>query len=240
MERVEIKKTKKYSMFNSHNFNRPIREKHKNKLIRAIEEKDLLKEFPLVVCKNGSKNKYEVLDGQHRLAAAKTLKKHVYYIETVIMSPEDISRINTSSRNWTLEDYLLYFAKKDYTHYKQLLQLKSEYDFNLSSMTLICTGKKEPLKSFKEGFLSFSIDDAVKRLKMVSDYEPYFSYYKHGKFVRALVTVFSSKNYNHKHMMERVKNQSYKLLKQADTDEYLRILTGIYNYGLHKDNRVSF
>ena len=69
-----IVKTTDYSIFKKINGNRGISHSHVTKLTAAIARRNLLQLFPIIV-----NEKMEIVDGQHRLWAAKRLKLPIYY-----------------------------------------------------------------------------------------------------------------------------------------------------------------
>ena len=71
---LQIHSTYDLNVFKILEGNRNINLLHVERLVKSIEENGFLK-MPIIVNKN-----YEVIDGQHRLEAAKKSKSMVYYI----------------------------------------------------------------------------------------------------------------------------------------------------------------
>lgn len=71
---MEILKTKDYGSFKEINSNREVDQRHVRSLVAAIEQKNLLHVNP-IVCNADM----EVIDGQHRLEAARALGVEIYY-----------------------------------------------------------------------------------------------------------------------------------------------------------------
>ncbi len=84
----EVLKSKDYSAFKtfiySGHFN--VSEEHLDHLVKSIQEKNFLKDFPIIV-----NSKLEILDGNHRYYAAKRLNIPFYYW---IISDAELERIN--------------------------------------------------------------------------------------------------------------------------------------------------
>lgn len=68
-----MEKTKNYSLFKKYAKNRDIDGRHVEKLIASIKTANLLDCEPILV-----NEKMEVIDGQHRLEAAKSLNLDIY------------------------------------------------------------------------------------------------------------------------------------------------------------------
>lgn len=88
---MNILKTNDYGLFKSIMANREIDDKHVKRLAKSIARKNLLYIRPLIV-----NEKMQIIDGQHRLAAAKEIKATVYYLKVDgLTKPEtyDLHRI---------------------------------------------------------------------------------------------------------------------------------------------------
>ena len=102
-----MNQTTDYSLFKDVSSNRDVDRKHVKKLVNSIREKNLLEVNPIIV-----NEKLEVLDGQHRLEAAKQLKVPIYYVISSDVTHNDISRLNSNKKNWLLMDYINYYTVK--------------------------------------------------------------------------------------------------------------------------------
>lgn len=69
-----MKETKDYNIFKKHPNNREIFHANLEKIKRSIQIKNLLEYRPIIVDK-----KMQVIDGQHRLEAARQLGVPIYY-----------------------------------------------------------------------------------------------------------------------------------------------------------------
>ncbi|MEK6878376.1 MAG: ParB/Srx family N-terminal domain-containing protein, partial [Nanoarchaeota archaeon] len=72
---MKIEKTTDYKMFKKLKGNRNIYKPHLNGLIQSIQEENLLQYNPITI-----NSDMEIVDGQHRLEAAKILKLDIYYL----------------------------------------------------------------------------------------------------------------------------------------------------------------
>lgn len=79
----QIKYTSNYSRFKHLNGNRNIVEPHLRRLIKSIQENGWLENSPVLV-----NQKYEIIDGQHRFEACKTLGLPIEYM---VVYDEDLS-----------------------------------------------------------------------------------------------------------------------------------------------------
>lgn len=112
-----------YGKFKFIKGNRAIDKLHVNQLIHRFETYgDLLDQFPIEVTKSG-----EILDGQHRLSAAREANKYIYYkivegnIDTVIVG-------NSGKKNWSWRDFLNSYAERGNKNYQNLLNIVLEIE----------------------------------------------------------------------------------------------------------------
>lgn len=116
-----IQKTTNYSQFNKYPSNRKV---HPEKLIESIKKKDMLESHPILV----TKDKY-IIDGQHRLEAAKFLKIPIYFTIVEDLEEKHIPLCQVQ-RPWKLEEFL-HFYQDFNEHYKFLNELLNEFALSL-------------------------------------------------------------------------------------------------------------
>lgn len=124
---LQIHSTYDLNVFKTLEGNRNINLLHVERLVKSIEENGFLK-MPIIVNKN-----YEVIDGQHRLEAAKKSKSIIYYI---IEKNYDLSTaiiLNANASNWSLLDYVKSYCDLGVKDYLLLYNLyKENKDFTLN------------------------------------------------------------------------------------------------------------
>ena len=83
---------------------RDVVNKHVKDLSSEIENRDL--EIPIIV-----NEKMEVCEGQHRLEAYRSLGMPITYIIKEGLNICDIRKMNSTSRKWTMEEYMISHVK---------------------------------------------------------------------------------------------------------------------------------
>lgn len=106
--------TKDYKMFKYMTDNRPIDKGHVNRLIASIKSRNLLEYTPIIVDKT-----FNVIDGQHRLEAAKALGVPIYYKVQESNDAADIIHLNIA-KSWNIIDFFNFFVKHKYPEYVKL------------------------------------------------------------------------------------------------------------------------
>lgn len=196
-------KTTNYEMFKKHEHNRMISEGNVLRIMNSIKARNLLEFRPIDVDAN-----MRVIDGQHRLEAAKRLQIPIFYEIKKSLKKEDIVLLNDNSKNWTREDYLNYYVQEgneEYIKFKRFIERN-----NLSvAMGLVILGlasaKKERHEPapFKAGKLKFPDAaheiDAMKILDQSREVVDYISpklegnhQYIHGPVFRRALYIFLS------------------------------------------------
>lgn len=175
---MQILKTNDYTLFKLIVANREIDEKHVNRLAKSITRKNLLYIRPLIV-----NEKMQIIDGQHRLAAAKICKATVHYIKVDGLTKSDISVINTAQKNWTRSDFINFYAMDGNTHYKQLAAFLDKY-YWLSPTVIIeiaCDGRLGDLKEGKIKVKDTKLADAAfQRLRQIEGPFPWIAKTAHA------------------------------------------------------------
>lgn len=157
---MQILKTNDYTLFKHIVANREIDDKHVNRLAKSITRKNLLYIRPLIV-----NERMQLIDGQHRLAAAKICKATVHYIKVDGLTKSDISVINTAQKNWTRSDFINFYAMDGNTSYKQLAAFLDKY-YWLSPTSIIHIACEGDLKDLKEGKIKLKDAATADRIFM--------------------------------------------------------------------------
>lgn len=105
-------KTNEYAIFKKHPSNREINIANLRKIKLSLASKNMLHLRPIIV-----NEKYEIIDGQHRLQAAKELGLDIFYVVNENSKDFDIVALNNNQKRWEAEDYLNYYCSQNLEHY---------------------------------------------------------------------------------------------------------------------------
>jgi hypothetical protein len=163
-ELTRILQTKDYSIFNLKDFK--ISKRHLNVVKESIQEKNLSKDYPILVDKN-----YDVIEGKYRFLALYELGLPIHYKISEVTSIEDAIRIKHIHKNVPLEDCIKVYSS--IKQYKDLILLQDEFDF--SYRTIVLVAQIDPSrthtinrKSFDSGRLpEFDFDKAKEKLSRI-------------------------------------------------------------------------
>jgi hypothetical protein len=228
----EIFETTDYDMFQYINGNRDVKESHVKHLMKSFEERFLISPISI-------NDRFEILDGQHRVEACRRLGLPVYFSKISVNGSVDknmdiVITLNKGRKDWPKEEYLNSFVKRGFPAYIEMKKFMDQYpDFSIGSVESILAnyGGNPGPQVFKSG--EFQIPDLTKAIlnaNQLLDFKPYFKDFKTSAFVRVMISLFNNPTYNHSAIMNKLSYQPNALTKQAGTKQYLKLLEDILNW----------
>tara|TARA_X000000368_G_scaffold204169_1_gene161123 strand:+ start:2178 stop:2978 length:801 start_codon:yes stop_codon:yes gene_type:complete len=233
---TKIYTTTDYSIFGYILGNRDIVQNHVLNLAKLIKEKDL--EVPIIV-----NEKMEVCDGQHRLEACKLVNKPVDYIIKEGLDLVSIRKLNSSSRKWTMEEYMMSFVKLGHKDYEILEWFFRTYKFGITESMAMLNGKgwsnSVDRNNFKIGI--FKVDD-LERAKTIAERIMYigefFQYFRKNSFVSAMISALYDPSFDWKIFEQRLLNNSAKLKNQGSRTDFTHNIETLYNHHTSPNKRI--
>jgi hypothetical protein len=236
----QVQSTKDYNIFNLLPGNRPVDRYHIKKLKSSIEKNNHLNLHPIIVNQN-----FEVIDGQHRLEAAKQLGVDVFYIKSDVINDEHLIECNVNQKSFEVENYIDYFAVKDkkdeYIKLKKMMAssgLKPKALLTLilgvvssNLLEFLKTGKfKFPSKENPDIIMQFYYDFCAyikdKRIKP-------FSMFTNHNFTRALRWMHKTNGFEQEIFFKKLDLRWFDLKPQRTSEEWYQLLLSIYNFKNH-------
>lgn len=233
-----IHETSDYDRFSFDKRNRPIRPGKVERLARAIEKKNLLSEYPIVVTPD-----MVIMDGQHRYSAAKRLGIPFYYIVSVSMTFDDVGPSSSEQSQWTVSEFLHYFCEQGKSDYLILRDFMQQYPWlTLQYAAELChygTSLKHTQRFKDGGFVANDMEFAHRVALACLDFKPYIAWYKQSTFVGAINNLMSNAAYDHERMVRKLKFLSVRLRRCATLSDYIRNIDELYNFKEPEANRVQ-
>lgn len=238
---MTLLRTKDYDMFKKNVVNRNYNEDNVKKIMNSISVRNKLNLKPIIV----DKNMY-VMDGQHRIEAARRLGIEVVYIIDEEATDEDIILLNANQKSWQLTDYLNYFCHKKNQDYIQLDDFLKEHDLSIMQMRALMSENDSFSINFKRGKFVFpkkdklaKLHDRLSNLRFVQDYIndklPNTKICHQGSlFIHALLEFFNNKKVDVKTFIEKLEYKLDLLRPCTNRVAYIIIFKNIYNW---KNNR---
>jgi len=160
-----MEKTKNYKIFEHLECNRKIDENALKKLMESIQSRNLLAFRPISV-----NDKMQVIDGQHRLEAARRLNLEIYYEVQKDLKVSDIILLNNNQKQWKLDDYLNYWCENGNDEYLKLKRYLEETHLKINLALKLLngnTGQTGP--RFRSGKFVFPDEKNMEEIKGVMD-----------------------------------------------------------------------
>lgn len=226
--------TRNYEKFIYNEKNRVVNKAHVYNLIQSIKENDLLFAQPILV-----NDRYEVIDGQHRLKAAENLGKRIYYIIKPGLSIEDAIALNVNTKNWSYKDYLQYWIKQGHENYIYFETYLNKYGISYSlSAGLLHKGEAVSgntiTQEFNNGRLEINHQEYAERIgNLILELSKFSTFTNDRSFVIALHQAIKSGEFDSEIFRKKVELCPDKFTKCSDTESYLRMMEDVINYHGH-------
>lgn len=233
-------KTRDYAIFKLRHDNRTLELAHIEKLVQSIQARNLLEFRPIIV-----NSKMEILDGQHRLEAAKKLGVEIYYQIQDDVKAEDIITLNIS-KAWNMGDYLNYYVKNDYEEYKKLKEFMTKHNLKLIVCMAVAIGStKDAFNDFKTGKFVFQQDVLDTELEICWDtincirkYNGRCQYAYASRFWKALLKIVKHPDFNEEKWRFNMVRLVDDFAPKARCEDYVRLFQSIYNNRNH--SKIKF
>lgn len=226
-------KTKDYEKFSIKSYNRNLNRNHINELkekFATIGYKDYL---PILVNED-----FEIIDGQHRFVACKESGLPIVY-QVIHENDGLLIDLNTTQKNWVLEDYVNYFAKKENNqNYIRLQNLCKELGISPRA-AFSCLGSTGGPTStaVKSGSLKFSLEDLLKVRGFMTHYNGFLSVVRikpTTRLAEAISRISQARNFKWETLLKKAKNYPTLVYPCRTLDEYCVMLRDLYNFNTRK------
>lgn len=229
---AEIKKTTNYEMFKKLDINRPINKGHLARLKFSIQKNNLLEFRPIMV-----NEKMQVIDGQHRLEAAKLLDYPVYYQIQKDQEETDIILLNATIKAWSLDDYVNFYVKKGKPEYIKFQQVMKSYDLSANHLVRMMAHTAKTLKSGnlpmpdlgKIEDIMTKKDQIIHLLKIKLPWD-YQRYKRSSFFSRALMLFLDYSEVDFQKFYSKLETQLSLLRLCTNVKDYVKNFQDIYNW----------
>ena len=225
-----IQKTKEYSLFQFLKGNRNVRANHVRRLVESISKHNMLSKNPIIVDSN-----MNVIDGQHRLAAAQSLGKAIYYVQADEYNFGDVLLLNTSSKQWDVEDFLHAYITMGKEDYITLATFAKKYELPISISVMLLQGSKNTLRRaafrrFTEG--DFKVEDLdgasyIAETLLATREFCEGSIWKTRDYVLAMARLMQ--DFDKEQILKKVSNFGKKLERARNYKDYLRQFEDVIN-----------
>jgi hypothetical protein len=239
----EIRMTKNYGQFTLLEGNRNINRLKVERLKKSMANNYV--PVPIIV---NSKN--EVIDGQHRLEAVKSLDLALHYYSMGRMGIEETRALNMNGTPWKNNDHLhSYMTREREEHpdsyqdlpYHQFFYIKNTYKLHFQ-IVLTLIGIHDFAvggELFKEGRLKidnfFKLEKDAKYIHSMKDH---YDRWKNRPFMAAMCIVMSQRVFNRDKWIRKLSMNRAKMYRCTNKSDYVVCMEQIYNW--NERNKVIF
>lgn len=230
--------TREYSLFKKHNSNRPLLEKNVVEIMRSVIAKNMLETKPILVTSD-----FRVIDGQHRLEAAKRLGVDIYFDVLKNADSADIFLLQ-KQMSWSLENYYTFYVAEEFPEYLALKKFidKTGLPFSRGLQLLVGRNGAKDGRSFKAGKFKMPInavvDESFSKLEKIKDVIDFIDekllgkkiFLKSGAFLLALSEFYNIAAVNHAIFMNKLAIRLDLIRPCTRAMDFVSIFKSIYNW----------
>lgn len=235
---TEVKETTNHSMFKISDANRLLKERSIETLIKSIKLRNLLYKRPIMVTED-----LTVIDGQHRLEAAKRLKLPIYYTVDIDVADDDMPLLNSAQKSWSYEDFLRFYVSKGKEEYIKFHEFMKDSQLAITQVfSLIGIRGRDFYDNFKAGEFKFpegeqleivhsrmrdieAVKSLVRKKKMCA-----CAYLEMALFNRAMTDFLDFPGVDLKEFLNKIPTRIDIFDRRNSKIDYLRMFMNIYNY----------
>lgn len=218
-----------YDIFKLVKGNRQVHYGHVKNLISSIAKKNMLEQNPILV-----NERMEVIDGQHRLHAARALNLPVPYKVLSGADLKDVQLLNAHNKPWELKDYLDSFIIRGFQDYIELKEFCESYHISISIGLQLLSGfhsrPYELIREFKEGNFKVKDQEAARtyadRLFELEEFSMP-GVWRDREYLNALILFYRTNS--HEMLMKKLRAGKGMIMRALTTGDYLRQLERIYS-----------
>lgn len=234
--------TNNYDLFKFREDNREsINQAHVKRLADSIKARNLLHMRPIIV--NAG---MEVIDGQHRLLAARQLDVEIHYKIEKSLGIMDMLAMNCNMA-WGIQDYVNFFVQHGNQEYIKLKEFAKKNNLPIRTAYNLTTSRtKAKASAFKKGEYIFNNDvyaGEIDFIWQVIEYIKRMQGWKMGafttttKFWNAIIKLVHSAGFDQQKFMDNLGKLIDKVSIKATSDGYCKMLQEINNW--RNSNRVN-
>lgn len=219
--------------------NREVNEIHVTKLMESINKKNMLKINPIIVDEN-----LTVIDGQHRLEAARLLEIPIFYVISGNVNKEDISQLNSIKLNWKPEDYLNYYQIEGNPHYSTISRFLNKYpEMRITTAISLLTGTQARNSDFKNGKTIVTDQGrqwaylVAEKLRDLRRHRIEFTYER--SFISAFTKVCRHPNFDYDRLIKKIETSPRDFVKCSSSAQYVDMILEVYNKHAQRSNHID-
>ncbi len=205
---------------------------HVKVLVESIKSCNLLSMKPILV-----NERMEIIDGQHRVMAAKELGVSIFYDVRQDLTPRHMILLN-NTKSWALTDFLHFYLQHSYMEYQKLADFMKFNEITLRiALNLLIGGTHTAYQKFKDGEFVMNTDVEPKHLLICRETQQTLvrlnghSYYMFSmKFYKAHLILTRNENFSLEKWKVNLKRMSERVCPKVSYKDFLKLFVEIHNW----------
>jgi len=247
-----VRETKDYNQFRLIVGNRELKEQNIKSVTNQIAHRG--QTTPIIV-----NERYQVIDGQHRLEACRRLNIPVKFIIDKKANLDDVVSTNIVGQKWTLADFVNRYAvqgNEDYVKLQKLINECKKWKISATAALNIANGGHsddtfymcDDGKLHKHGSRMkvkklYCVGSAVKigLFKMKDEKKAYdslqaitlfqdYAFFTKSSFIQALLQVLRIKDFDVERLLKNAKKYPRQFSNEATVNNFIEMFEKVYNY----------
>lgn len=234
----QVFKTNDYDAFRYIEGNRSINKANLKRITESMKENYI--PVPIII-----NEKNEIIDGQHRFEAAKSLGLDLHCMSIKGLGLKEVQKLNCNSANWNNSAWMNCYSDLGIRDYIDFKAFREQTGFGYGICSALLSNQKQrngtDSRHFKNGtFKIKSLAKAYENANKLHQIGEYFENYKSDSFAGCMLALMHHEQYDHARMLQKLKLLGHTLPQIAKSEAYRLVLINIFNYRVSKANKAAF
>lgn len=229
---MKLETTNDYTRFVTNKEQRPINTSHARKIAENMADCGFIPSKPIQCYKEG--NKLVVVDGHHRLEAAKTAGVYLYYIVEPKQCQESMAAENSLVKPWAQIDFVRLYANRGGKDYMELLAYQEKgIPLNMAASMLITNsaGSGNAGKSIKNGTFKIKSRNLINSvLSFLDEFSKSNPAIRTNNFIAAISSCILCGEIDIEILRSRIRENTSMIEKTSTYDAMLEQFERVYNF----------
>jgi hypothetical protein len=241
MKTAKLQSTNNASLFISNHEQRPVHPQHVRFLISSMQRHGFFPSKPIQCYENG-RGKYVVVDGHHRLEAAKEAGCTFYFVVEEKASQDAMPDVNRT-RPWKSEDFVRQYALRgiaDYVVLSEYVARGIPIQCAASLLSGQSAGSGNKPKTIKDGTFKVRTTEHADAFVSLIEAKRENPVFRHNAFVKALSMLLWVKEFDFGTFAKRVVDDGHKIPNCSNVEDFLAAIDEVCNFRVAMKDRKSY
>lgn len=238
----KLESSTNYAAFLPNDEQRGIKENHVKHLAEEMGRYGFLPSKPIQCFKKG--NKYVLIDGHHRLAAAKRIGIPFYYVVEPESNAETMASVNANVKTWGIADYVRMYALRGNGDFQKLIRY-SEMGIPVMMAASMLHGHAALSGNvtgiIKNGTFRIRETSQINYVyKLIEDFGAAYPVVKHRAFIACLSDCLRTPEFEPDRFRRRFEESPAMIQKASNKDLQLFQIEELYNFRSREKVPLAF